>query len=166
MTRDSPRTKTLVAVLSNPPLTDGQRTLRRVALAGSILGFAAHRVVNMFAIPSHATGALGRLGMAESGWASARMEMCAGLKNADGVLLGYGSTLPSGTAREHFRAQVDWLSGQLSSMEVPIWQLGETPRHPSRWQRWTYRAHPGVSFEEAVRRSLMRVDPVTIGRSG
>ncbi|GAA1915418.1 hypothetical protein GCM10009815_08000 [Nocardioides marmoribigeumensis] len=145
-------------------MTDGQRTLRRVELARSILGFDAHAVVNIFAIPSHATGALGTLGVAESGWIDARREMCAGLAGAKGVLLGYGSSPPSGAARAQFRGQVDWLASQLSELAVPVWQFGDGPRHPSRWQRWTHRAYPGIGFEEAVRRSLVLVDPEsTIG---
>lgn len=52
---------TLLAVLTNPPLTDGTRTLRRVDLAAELLGFDQQRVANLFAVPSHATGATTRL---------------------------------------------------------------------------------------------------------
>lgn len=156
--------RTLVAVLSNPPLTAGARTLGRVRLAERILGFDSHRVVNIFACPSHATGALGQLGIDDSGWLEARLEIVAGLDSASGVLLGYGSTPPVGAARTRFHAQVNWLAGHLTELGVPIWQLGDGPRHPSRWQRWTHRAHPGVDFAEAVQRSLALVDPESVGR--
>ena len=150
---------TLVAVLCNPPLTDGNRTLRRVQLAERILGFDMHCVVNIFARPSHATGALVRLGVDDSGWIEARPDISAGLGAARGVLLGYGSTPPAGLARNKFNDQIDWLAGHLMALGVPIWQLGDGPRHPSRWQRWTHRAHPDIAFEEAVKRSLVLVDP-------
>lgn len=155
---------TLVAVLCNPPLTDGNRTLSRVQLAERILGFDGHRVVNIFARPSHATGALGHLGVDDSGWIEARPDISAGLGAAGGVLLGYGSTPPAGVARSKFHAQVDWLAGHLKPLGVPVWQLGDGPRHPSRWQRWTHRAHPGIAFEEAVQLSLVLVDPESVGR--
>jgi len=158
--------RALVAVLSNPPVTDGQRTFRRVELACSILGFDAHRVVNMFAHPSHATGELDRLGAEVSGWVEARPDIAAALDTGGGVLLGYGSTSPAGIARLHFRAQVDWLADQLSGLALPVWQLGDGPRHPSRWQRWTHRAHPGIPFEEAVRRSLVPVRHGSVGARG
>lgn len=153
----------LVAVLSNPPITDGRRTARRVELARMILGFDAHLIVNMFAWPSHATRDLKLLGTAPSGWAEARPGIVTALNSAGGVLLGYGSTAPVGAARIQFCAQVDWLNEQLSTLTLPVWQLGDGPRHPSRWQRWTYRAHPDIPFDEAVRRSLV---PVRYGRVG
>jgi hypothetical protein len=153
----------LVAVLSNPPVTDGRCTVRRVELATMILGFDAHHIVNIFAWPSHATRELNFLGAAESGWAEARPGIVAALNSAAGVLLGYGSTAPVGAARVQFRAQVDWLTGQLSMRMLPVWQLGDGPRHPSRWQRWTYRAHPNIPFDEAVRRSLVPVRQGSVG---
>lgn len=157
MDRDDKARGALVAVLSNPPVTDGRRTVRRVELATMILGFDDHRIVNIFAWPSHATRELNLLGAADSGWAEARPGIVTALNSAAGVLLGYGSTAPVGLARIQFRAQVDWLKGQLSTRMLPVWQLGDGPRHPSRWQRWTYRAHPNIPFDEAVRRSLVSV---------
>ncbi|MBF4998647.1 DUF1643 domain-containing protein [Nocardia sp. BSTN01] len=150
-------------MLSNPPVTDGRRTARRVDLATMILGFDAYRIVNMFAWPSHATGELNQLGTADSGWAEARPDIVSALNSAGGVLLGYGSTAPVGAARIQFRAQVDWLKGQLSTLMLPVWQFGDGPRHPSRWQRWTYRAHPNIPFDEAVRLSLVPVGHGPVG---
>ena len=59
--------QTLVAVLTNPPVTDGKRTLRRVDLAAELLGFDHVTVANLFALPSHATGAITDLGVTEDG---------------------------------------------------------------------------------------------------
>jgi hypothetical protein len=159
MIRDDQTAGPLVAVLSNPPVTDGRRTIRRVEFAASLLGFDSHQIVNLFARPSHATGELAALGVDESGWAEARPRITSELLGAGGVLLGYGSTAPAGPARRQFQAQVDWLMGCLSELKLPVWQFGDGPRHPSRWQRWTWRAHPGIPFEDAARRSLVLVDP-------
>lgn len=153
---------TLVAVLTNPPLTDGTRTLRRVAMATELLGFDDVTVANLFSMPSHATGAIAELGISEDGWVTARatLEACLGVGN--GVLLAYGATSPAGAARRQFRQQVAWLHSRITALSLPTWQVGDGPRHPSRWQRWTYRAHPDVSFPEALRNSLVpvRVDCV------
>ena len=151
-------TGTLVAVLANPPLTDGTRTLRRVQLAAQLLGFAGQRVTNLFALPSHATGAIAHLGQTEDGWAEARTALTEQLAAADGVLLAYGCTASVGEARHHFRRQVDWLLSRTVAAEVPTWCVGDGPRHPSRWQRWTSRTHADLAFPEALRESLTRVD--------
>lgn len=154
--------KTLVAVLANPPLTDGQRTLRRVALAAELLGFDDVAIANLFSVPSYRTGAITELGAAEDGWLAARdsLETCLGV--GDGVLLAYGATSPSGEARVQFRQQVAWLHHRIAAEDLPTWHVGDGPRHPSRWQRWTCRAHPDVPFVEALRDSFVPI-PVDCG---
>lgn len=159
------RQGTLVAVLSNPPLTDGQRTLRRVQLAAEMLGFEDATIANLFAVPSHSTGAIATLGATEEGWAAARAPLEAALDRSTGVLLAYGATSPTGPARHNFRAQVQWLHLYLGARALPTWRVGDGPRHPSRWQRWTSRAHPDLSFPDALRVSLVR-DPCEGAESG
>jgi hypothetical protein len=147
----------LVAVLSNPPLTDGKRTLRRVALAAELLGFDDFAVANLFSLPSHATGAIAELGTTEEGWLAARPSLDACLSTGNGVLLAYGASSPTGEARLQFRRQVAWLHSQIAAAALPTWHVGDGPRHPSRWHRWTYRAHPNVPFSEALHTSLVQV---------
>lgn len=149
---------TLLAVLANPPLTDGNRTVRRVDLATALLGFAQHRIANLFALPSHATGAIAHLGQDETGWAEARDALTDHLAAADGVLLAYGCTAPAGEARHHFRRQVDWLLDHSVAATIPSWCVGDGPRHPSRWQRWTSRSHPDLAFPDALRESFTHLD--------
>lgn len=153
-----PDSRTLVAVLTNPPLTEGRRTLRRVELAADLLGFTQHRIANLFALPSHATGAIAHLGRHEAGWDQARAALTEQLNSADGILLAYGCTAPVGNARHHFRRQVDWLLTRSIDANLPSWCVGDGPRHPSRWQRWTSRAHPDLAFPDALRASLARLD--------
>lgn len=152
----------LVAILANPPLTNGTRTLRRVELAADLLGFSRVHVVNLFALPSQATGEIAILGADEEGWLIARETLGPCLDTAHGVLLAYGATAPIGNARFHFRRQVEWLHSLIAERDLPSWQVGDGPRHPSRWQRWTYRAHPGMPFADALRSSLVSActDPV------
>lgn len=152
----------LLAILANPPLTQGTRTLRRVELAADLLGFARVHVVNLFALPSHTTGEIAVLGVDEGGWLTARESLGACLDTAQGVLLAYGARAPVGIARLHFGSQVEWLHGLITEHELPSWHVGDGPRHPSRWQRWTHREHPGVPFADALRSSFIPVhaDPV------
>lgn len=158
----APSPGTLAAVLSNPPLTSGARTLRRVSLAADLLGLARVEVANLFAGASHATREIGLLGAKDAGWLEARPQLCDALSHADAVLLAYGMAAPSGPAREHFRTQVDWLHARLSELALPVWWVGGAPRHPSRWQRWTHREHADLPFEVALGDSLSRADPDTV----
>ena len=153
------RPRTLLAVLSNPPLTDGRRTLQRVELAVSLLGFDRVLVGNLFAVPSHATGAISALGLGPEGWETARAHLDDHLAACDGALLAFGVSAPSGEARERFRSQVRWLHDRTVAVGLPTWQVGDGPRHPSRGQRWTSRAHPDLAFPDALRTSLVRVEP-------
>lgn len=150
----------LVAVLSNPPLTDGQRTIRRVRLAADLLGFDEVIVANLFGLPSVSTRAIAHIGAAEEGWVMARAPLQSSLDVSGGVLIAYGVTPPTGPARRHFEAQLEWLCLHLTARDLPMWQVGDGPRHPSRWQRWTSRAHPNLEFPEALRCSL-KVFPST-----
>ena len=148
--------RNLVAVLCNPPLTAGVRTLHRVRLAAQLLSFEEVQVANLFALPSHSTNEIATLGASHEGWAAARTNLQASLDASDGVLLAYGCTSPTGPARHNLFAQVEWLSDLLGTLGRPAWQVGDAPRHPSRWQRWTCRAHPELTFPDALRASLAR----------
>lgn len=144
----------LLAILANPPLTPGWRTLRRVELAREVLGYASVDVANLFAAPSQSTSAIAELGATAGSWLAARPQVQTGVMVADGVLLAYGVSSPVGPARQHYRQQVEWLDEQLASREVPVWTVGGIPRHPSRWQRWTSRMHPSLDFRSALALSL------------
>lgn len=159
----APTNGRLVAILANPPLTDGIRTLRRVELAAELLGFTDVEIANLFALPSHATSAIAELGTTETGWLQARPELSASINSAQGVLLAYGATSPIGEARFHFRQQVAWLTEQIADRSVPAWYVGDGPRHPSRWQRWTHRTYPEIPFVEALRKSIIQVGPSSVG---
>lgn len=75
---------------------------------------------------------------------------------AHNVLLAHGVCMPNGPAKRHFTAQTEWLHHQLDKHGLAPWQVGDGPRHPSRWQRYTSLHHPGASFPEALSLSLQR----------
>lgn len=157
------RDSVLVAVLANPPLTSGARTIRRVELAAELLGFAGASIANLFALPSHATGAIAELGVGPEGWVAARPHLASQIRSAGGLLFAYGTTEPVGPARMHFRCQVAWAAAQVETRGVAAWRVGDGPRHPSRWQRWTSRAHPDLSFSAALALSLVQVPSQSVG---
>jgi len=123
----------LVAVLANPPLSDGATTRARVQLAREILGFQEMRLSNLFAHPTRTSLDIARCGISDCGWIAARHLLTEELRQADGVLLAYGTVEPSGPARFHYRAQLDWLQIVLDRLGLPMWQLGDGPRNnPSK----------------------------------
>lgn len=125
-------------------------------MAREALGFERVRLVNLFALPSYRSGGLTELGGRPEGWAAARPEIERGVADADAVLLAYGATEPSGAARIHFREQVARLNEQVEQHALPTWWVGGAPRHPSRWQRYTWREHPDLTFVDGLRWALTR----------
>lgn len=148
------RMRTLLVVGSNPPTTSGSRTLARAEQARSILELDKVLIANLFSVPTYRTGGISSLGSMPQGWADARAALLEGLDQSSGVLLGYGVGRPAGEAAWHHDDQVQWLEMHLRSRELPVWWVGGAPRHPSRWQRYTSRAHPGDAFVRALEKSL------------
>lgn len=140
----------LLAVCSTPPLTSGTRTLNRLSMAQGILGFGRLEIANIFAVPTQSSGQIAALGKESSTWLKSRHHLEAGLSRANGVMLAYGTTPPSGPARLHWRSQVEWLHGLVEDLDFPVWTVSDEPRHPSRWQRHTSRTYPELPFEEAL----------------
>lgn len=148
----------LLVVGSNPPAqTSGQRTLARVQQAATILGFEQAVLANLFAFPTYRSGGIADLGRTPDGWLDARSALASGLDDCDGVLLAYGTQEPSGEARAHHREQARWLDEQIEDRGLQTWWVGGAPRHPSRWQRYTWRELPGIEFRQALERSLCQV---------
>lgn len=140
----------LLAVLCNPSMTSGARTLARVQLASELLSFDDVVVANLFSLPSKSTRDIQQLGQLADPWIAARWPLVKQLERAGAVLLAYGLERPSGLAGEWHRAQVVWLSEIISARELPQFWVGGGPRHPSRWQRRTSRRWPGMAFRDAV----------------
>lgn len=145
----------LVAVLASPPTTQGQRTRSRVELVRQYLDADEMLIVNLFPLPTHRTTDISRVGKDSTDWLSARSAIEGALSMSSGVLLAYGVGEPTGVARHHHRRQVEWLRNKTATMTVPVYQVGDGPRHPSRWQRWTSREHFGKPFLSALELSII-----------
>lgn len=147
----------MLAILSNPPTTRGERTLSRVRLACEILGFTDLLVANLFSLPSRSTREIALLGRTAAPWTDARGPIEDQLRGADGVLLAYGLDSPPGAAGHWRREQLIWLNSALSAHGLPAFWVGGGPRHPSRWQRCTSRRHPAICFRDALVLELTQV---------
>ena len=149
-----PRLVTLGAILISPPLTSGERTLARLDTARRLLQADRVAVANLLDVPTTDIRQVSILGRDRESWLASRnaVEKC--VIACDTVLLGFGVSKPAGDAGVHFQRQVDWLHALLLEHGGPVYTVGGKPRHPSRWQRWTTRAQPGVPFDEALKREL------------
>lgn len=139
-----------------PPQTSGQRTLARVQQGATILGFEEAVLANLFALPTYRSGGIADLGRTPGGWLDARTALVSGLDDCDGVLLAYGTQEPNGEARASPGSGS--LAGRTDRGARPaVLVVGGSARHPSRWQRYTWRELPGIEFREALERSLCHV---------
>lgn len=150
----------LVVVLATPPLTSGERTLKRVELAAQQLGHVHPIVINLVNWPTQDITDLSRMIIPMSSWLQSRIDIEASLASKPEVLLAFGTTLPTGAMREPYQTQLSWLLTALETAKITeVITLGGRPSHPSRWQRHTSRAHPDLDFADALSRSYVRSDP-------
>ena len=150
----------LLVVLATPPLTSGDRTLQRVRLATTQLGYSTTRIANVVSIETQDVNDLSRVDIPTRSWMKSRATIAEHLAVEPAVLLAFGCSLPSGPARTAYKAQLAWLGAALRDAGVTeVITVGDRPFHPSRWQRYTSRAHPGVDFEAALRKSYIRSSP-------
>ena len=145
----------LLAILATPPLvTSGERTLARVRMAAEFIGSTSVIVGNLLEVATKDVREIATVGRAPECWRDSRESLEAGIAAADSVLFAWGCAEPTGPARHHHRAQVAWIMDVLQMRVLPYWTFGGRPRHPSRWQRYTSREHPGSPFSTALAASL------------
>jgi hypothetical protein len=124
-------------------------------MAARILGYERVEIVNLISVATDTVLDIAAAGDDQVSWLASRPQILNCLDHADAVLLGWGCTEPSGPARHHHRTQVEWLKSTLANRRLKTWTVGGTPRHPSRWQRYTARAYPGTPFSVALANALI-----------
>lgn len=153
------RPRTLTAILATPPLsTSGARTLARVEMARDLVGASSVKICNLLNVATNDVLEVRTVGADVAAWQLSRQGIRTALANASDVLLAWGVE-PTGRARQHHRTQVAWVMHLIAAQEMDAWVVGAQPRHPSRWQRYTSRAHSGLSFSSALELSLGKVAP-------
>ena len=145
-------------ILAAPPLTSGKRTIERVNVAQSILQFDRVTIANLFPLPTVSVLDISSLGRSEDSWVAGREQIRFSLETATDAVLAFGVSTPSGEAREHHRRQVEWLFTHLAQIDVRVWTVGGRTTHPSRWQRYTHKTFPELTFREALEESFQSGD--------
>lgn len=133
--------------------------MRRVEMLRDLLGHDSIQTANMFSLPTLSVLDINRFGRTPEPWLVARHELADCIDSSSEVLLAYGVQSPTGLARSEFQRQVTWMWDRLRTRDCPTWTVGNSPRHPSRWQRLTARDSPGTPFPEAV---LAALSPATL----
>lgn len=149
----------LLAILHSLPVGSGVRTLRRVEIAQQALGCRSSSIVNVFPAVLPDSNALNdEVSTDTFDRGRELIRQALDLEATSDVLLAYGIQLPTGANRLAYRAQIDWISGELASRSVRVWSFGGRPAHPSRWHRVVSREHPGSSVEARAAEFLVRHD--------
>ena len=131
---------------------------RNVRICADLLDCGGADIMNLHAWPTRDLPALAAVAHQAEGWLEARASIEYGLSKADVLIAGWGVGRFSRDARSHLENQLRWLA---TAAEVAghdsAYQVGDPPRHPSRWRQFTSPVHErfdGATFEERLRNSL------------
>lgn len=139
----TPPPAVLGAILINPPLGSGGATLRHLEALREVLECDLVQIANLLSVPTVSTDDIREAGVRLGSWRRARPQVRNLLQSADHIVLGWGLGGISGIARQHFNAQVRWVEQELARRGegVPVWTIGDGPRHPSRWHQYVSDRH-------------------------
>lgn len=147
----------LVAILLNPSLGPGRLTLNRVSLGAHLLGHDSFAVVNLFGQATHNSQGIKAHSDISHELEVQREVISSSIAGCDEVLLGYGRSAPPQVLRSYYAEQIQHVQAQVHAKKRDAVSVGGEPWHPSRWQRYTYRAYPGIAFEQALGLSFVRI---------
>lgn len=148
----------LLAVLAYPPTTSGFRTLSKLEEFKNHFDFETFHYVNLNAVADYRTTSKNPEWDEQDSWIDSRREISAAIKNSDFVLLAYGVRKPTGIARRWHSDQIQWLHKELQMQKKHVMQVGDEPRHPSRWHRKSLRAEEGMTTLQGVLENLQMID--------
>ena len=133
----------LGAILINPPLGNGGATHRHLNALREVLSCDLVQIANLLSVPTASTDEIREAGIGAGSWHRARPRVSELIQSADHIVLGWGLGGITGVARQHFHAQVRWVEGELTRRGegVPVWTVGDGPRHPSRWHQYVSDKH-------------------------
>jgi hypothetical protein len=157
---------TLGALLLNPPVVGGTRTVRNLHVAAELLACDDLEIANLFSIPTRDVTAINRLGASWEGWEDAQSALHQLIIRSDHLLAGWGVSGLSGPVARHKQAQVDFVreTAERAGKER-IWTLLGEARHPSRWHQYVSDKHgrtSGGSLPERIGAVLKSVSLSTL----
>ena len=133
---------TLGALLLNPPLLGGARTVGQLHVVAELLKCDNVEIANLFAIGTRDITAINEVGQTITGWAAARSRLCEVIAASDQLLAGWGVSGLAGAAAQNQRAQLDYVRNCAEDIGKDyIWTLNGEPRHPSRWHQYVSDRH-------------------------
>lgn len=151
----------LGALLLNPPLTSGTRTLSHLGIAAELLGCDALDIANLFAVATRDVTAINDVGLSSDGWEAARPRLRQVIAESDHLLAGWGVSSLAGRAAIHRQSQVDYVRACARDVGKDcIWTLNGEPRHPSRWHQYVSDRHGRANGESLAERLWMVLTPV------
>jgi len=157
---------TLGALLLNPPLVGGDRTIRHLQVAANLLGCDNVEIANLFANATPDVTAINEIGRSGDGWEAARLRLRQVITASDHLLAGWGISGLAGPAARHRRAQLDYVRTYAREVgKHDIWTLNGQPRHPSRWHQYVSDRHgraTGTSLSERMAMVLSSVAVATL----
>lgn len=126
-------------------------------MAATLLGYEGSQIVNLLDVPTRDVTEIAVVATEREVWLRSRPPVATALDSCAAVLMAWGVSAPTGQARVHRSAQIEWVLEEVQTRGLPAWWVGGAPRHPSRWQRLTFRRHGGEPFREALAASLQPV---------
>jgi hypothetical protein len=147
---------TLGALLLNPPLAGGTRTIRHVHIVAQLLQCDDVEIANLFLIATRDLTAISEAGRSGNGWEAARPRLRQVIAECDFLVAGWGVSGPTGEAGVHQRRQLGYVRARAREVgQDCIWTLGGEPRHPSRWHQYVSDRHGRASGESLGERISM-----------
>jgi hypothetical protein len=157
---------TLGALLLNPALTEGKRTLRHLGVAADLLDCNALAIANLFSIATRNATAINEAGRSEDGWNAARPQLRQIVAESDQLLAGWGISGLAGRAAKYRQLQLEYVCTCAQEFGKDcVWTLNGEPRHPSRWHQYVSDRHgraSGTSFGERMTAVLKSVPLATL----
>lgn len=129
----------LAAILLNPCIGSpfGSTSFQMVDEARQVLAFESCGIANLFSRPTRDITGITAEGSDWRLWSIARPALEEAIASADGLLIGWGLGGLGGDARINFLRQVRWTRRVMAEQgHTFYWQVGDGPRHPSRWRQY------------------------------
>lgn len=151
----------LGAILLNPPIGAGARTINHLDHARKALGCNRMEIANLVNVQTLGIRDLSTAASQFDVWESSRIAVRSLLIKSDEVLFGWGISPLNGPAGIHLRTQSAWVTQEALNLHLRPWALGGEVRHPSRWHQYLAPKHgrsTNHSFAIRIARALKPLD--------
>src|SRR5580698_10304129 len=114
----------LGALLLNPPVVGGVRTIRHLRVAADLLGCDRVEIANLFSIATRDVAGINEVGRSGDGWAAARPHLDRVIAASDQLLAGWGVSGLGGLAAQNQRIQLEYIGASAGEIgQNYVWTL-------------------------------------------